>query len=466
MKNRLALIPLLATILLCLHCAESNYPQLINKEVDVILEKHAQAMGGKEKWRQLQSYRKVIDHSKGFKLTVTCLMPDKVKLHFQKEGLDLLRAYDGEYGYSVRNGQLMPMKKNDVVEMEEEPRYYSELMFAKDDGGKVQLLGKETIDEISCYKLLVKKLYAGEHTYWVNTETYLIEQTGEYIETEPLKGIYYKTRLMDYQTIDGYRFPFRQALIQHDGPPVESRVAKMEIDVDLEASDFSYHPNSTENLIRYWKDRYQDDRLHAFTFEQETIRFKDGVPSDTSIWYEAVQYPDKFRIDLGPKANRNSNLWRNDSIYVQRKGEIVHQGAEVRSSIIMEGALYVIPPDSTLAKLKAVNLDPALFDTASYEGTLAYIIGAKKGDLQSPQIWLDAERRILVRSISKSKKGALLEGRYGEFKQLWGHWVESYIEFFRDGELMQVEWYKNIDVHPELSPKVFDPKGFQNHYWY
>lgn len=225
-------------------------------------------------------------------------------------------------------------------------------------------------------------------------------------------------------------------------------------------------PASVTQLIQYWKSTEDANRLEAFTFVQETIRFREGESPDTSTWYEAIQYPNNFRIDFGEKDNQNSNLYRNDSIYVVRDGKTVHQGAQIQEFMILEGALYTLPVDSTLAKLKAVGIDIQLFDTTTYQNRLTYIVGAKKGDLTRSQIWLDAERRYAVRRFSKTKQGGLMEVKYDDFKNIDGHWVESWLEFYVDGTLVQTERYYDIDVKPKLSDGVFEPKGFWKKYWY
>ncbi|MEM7299328.1 MAG: hypothetical protein AAF391_13805, partial [Bacteroidota bacterium] len=297
-----------------------------DSRVASLLEKHAEAMGGKEKWASLKSYRKVFDRPDGQKMTMTCLMPDKISLHFEKDELDLIKAYDGEHGYLIRNGVYEPMRAGEAIEMAEEPDYYSELIFALERGYEVKYLGAEEVEGIKCEKLSVKKSEIDEQLYWLNAETHLIEQTGEYSEDTAHDGIYYLTRMGDYQDVNGYMFPYSQRLIPSDRDPIVSTVSEIEVDFTIDTEAFSFEPEGTENLIRYWKDRYQEGRLMAFTFVQETIRFRDGEVRDTATWYEAVQYPNFFRIDLGEKDLKNRNLYRNDSVYVIREGELVRQG--------------------------------------------------------------------------------------------------------------------------------------------
>ena len=227
-----------------------------------------------------------------------------------------------------------------------------------------------------------------------------------------------------------------------------------------------YQPNSARDLITHWKNHYADQSIRAFTFEQETIRFKDGQATDTALWYEAVQYPDQFRIDFGNGSEGNINLWRRDSVYVLREGEWKHRGPKVQESLILKGALYQLPVDTTLAKLTAVGIDTAIFRKAMLNERSMYVIGASTGDDTSPQMWVDAERRNVVKRTSRLTNGKTLAVVYDDFVQVDGYWVESWVEFLLDGTLIQTERYKNIQIRDELPQEIFDPNLFSNHFWY
>lgn len=229
----------------------------------------------------------------------------------------------------------------------------------------------------------------------------------------------------------------------------------------------TFQPASTKALIQYWKDNYRGQVLTSYTFTQETVRYREGKAQDPAIWEEAVQYPNYFRIDLPKTAEGyNINLSRNDSVYILRKGLLVDSSRQIQQFMLMEGSMYFDPIDSTLAKLQEVGIDIDIFTPAEYNERPVYIIGAEKGDLTVPQIWLDAERRCNVRRFSRTGSGKLLEVRYSEFKAYDGHWIEHWLEFLLDGQLVQTERYKNINIDPQLPKGTFDRNHFLKHFWY
>ncbi|MBO0323008.1 hypothetical protein J0X14_11935 [Muricauda sp. CAU 1633] len=224
---------------------------------------------------------------------------------------------------------------------------------------------------------------------------------------------------------------------------------------------------SVEALIDFMKTQKSEDQITEFTFVQETVHFnEEGQPQDTSTWYEAIRYPTEFRIDFGDPENRNANINRNDSIYVFRKDSLVHSGPEIQEFLILEGGLFHYSTAETLERLKSLGIDTSILNTSEYNGKPVYILGSTADDTSKPQIWVDAKELYVVRRFSQGKQGELYEVKYDDFKNIEGHWIETWIEFHVDGRLIQTERYNDIDLHPDLDDKVFDPKAFGASYWF
>lgn len=435
--------------------------------LEQILEQHIDAMGGKQAWSAITNYRMISKRRDGSSVMLNCLMPDQITIAFNQLDQRIVKGYDGAHGYLIQQDRYEPMRPGEAIEMAEEPRYYSELMFARDSGYLLTYEGKEEIFGISCFKINMVKSATDEHVYWINSESYLIEQTGEYSEDPAHHGIYYKTRLLNYREIDGCLFPFEQWLIANDGPPRKSNLTSCEINVDLATDHFTYEPSSTRNLIAYWKDRYAPNQPLAFTFDQETIEFDSmGNATDTSMWYEAVQYPNLFRIDFQRKPCTNTNLYRNDSVYIIRNDSLRHAGRRIQPFMILEGGLYTNPIDSTLSHLTQIGIDTAKFHAWENAGSKNYVIGVNAHTLNEPQIWLDVETRNSTRRITRNKAGKLFEVRYEDFRNIGGHSIEQWLEFYLDGQLIQTEEYRNVVIWPHLDEKIFHPNYCTQTYWY
>ncbi len=208
----------------------------VNKLIDL----HAEAMGGRERWRNMRSYALYQTRENGMEIEAYAEKPDKFKLVFRTKDQERIKSYDGEKGWLTNNGEYEAMRPGEAIEMAEEPEFYEELIFALENGHKVDYLGTEKLDGVLTYKIKMTKSGTDEQLYWLNAETYLIELTGEYSEDSAHEGIYYKTRFKDYRSVDGAQFPFLLELIPNDGTPIVMNYHRIETNVTFPKGFFSY----------------------------------------------------------------------------------------------------------------------------------------------------------------------------------------------------------------------------------
>lgn len=225
--------------------------------------------------------------------------------------------------------------------------------------------------------------------------------------------------------------------------------------------------SSTEELINYLKEKHPNKNLKGFTFRQNTIKYSNvGKSKDSSFWHEAIKYPGKFRIDIGPSNEGNINLNRSDSIYVFRKHKLVHNGVNIAQSLILKGGFFHYSTATTLEKLKKTGIDVSLFSMQNYNGRLVYVVGATDYKLQKAQIWIDAENLYLLRRISKRSNGDLHDVQYSDYIKKDGYWIETKISIYFNEKIIQEEFYDNIVTNPNLDNGVFDPKKVLTTKWY
>ena len=206
--------------------------------------------------------------------------------------------------------------------------------------------------------------------------------------------------------------------------------------------------------------------LKEYTFVQQTIRFDSaGKALPAATWYEALRYPDFFRIDVGDPGNGRGVIYRNDSTYSFREGKLARATAEPMPFMLLEGGLKCSKMEEVLAKVEKMGWDLSKFHSETFQGKEMYVLGAELGDLKSKQIWVEKERLIPIRRIDPEENGSILEVVYGEFQLLKGKWVETKVEFYLDGELLQTEIYSELNGKPRLKSSLFDPKQFGKWHW-
>lgn len=201
-----------------------------------------------------------------------------------------------------------------------------------------------------------------------------------------------------------------------------------------------------------------------FTFTQETIRYdQNGAVRDTAIWYEAVSYPDLFRIDYNDQGQ--FVVFRNDSSYRFKDYAFQRAALEPQEFLLFKGGMYYIPASSVKKKLEDYGYDISTFREDRFNGRRVYVVGAKSDDLNTKQFWIDADHYYTVRRISQVSNGKTLDVQYSNHKRVNGGWVEQVVTFYFDGRLVQVENYLDIQADKVLDKSIFNPSN-PSKYWY
>ena len=219
-------------------------------------------------------------------------------------------------------------------------------------------------------------------------------------------------------------------------------------------------------LLQLIKEQTRDFTFNEYTFIQETIRMnKDGSVRDTTTWYEALRFPDRFRIDFGELENGNAVIYRNDSVYLFREGSLAKSKAEENELMLLEGGICTHPVDTIRARMERQGYDLSKFRTDYFRGEPVYVIGAEKGDSTSKQIWIHKEKLATVRRLDPGEE-RMVEAIFDDFVYQDGAWIETWVEFYIDGQLLQTERYRSINTKPELEDALFDPNRFGEWNWH
>lgn len=217
----------------------AGQPMLPSITVEKLMDKHAQAMGGKKAWLNLKSWV-VTQKRKDGQVIAYAKKPDKFRLDFQLKGRTVTKSYDGKTGWLVVNGQYEPMRPGEAIEMAEEPDFYGELIYADKRGLPMKLVEPEMLNGHWCYRLQLTKSSTDTQWYWINPETFLVEQTAEYSEDSAHEGIFYKTIFLDYRSVNGLMFPREEGLIANDKPPRMWTLEKVELNKHIPNRFFRY----------------------------------------------------------------------------------------------------------------------------------------------------------------------------------------------------------------------------------
>ncbi|WP_420386643.1 hypothetical protein [Roseivirga sp.] len=221
--------------------------------------------------------------------------------------------------------------------------------------------------------------------------------------------------------------------------------------------------SSTSQLLDAMQVKHRNHWFKTFTFEQETIRYSGGAARDTSIWNEAILYPDRFRIDYGEPGR--FVIFRNDSAYRFSQSAFQSKRLEPQEFLLFKGGMYFMPAYEVSGKLKNYGYDTSLFREDRFNGQRVYVVGAKEGDLKAKQFWVNADHFYIVRRISALSDGRVLDVQYSDHKKFEGGWVEQKVIFYLQEQLIQIEKYLNIEVGQALSEQIFEPENPKMNWW-
>lgn len=207
---------------------------------------------------------------------------------------------------------------------------------------------------------------------------------------------------------------------------------------------FSLRAQSGSAIIKAMHQRYYKAPCKAYTFSQKNTHYKADTVSGSSVWYEAVEFPDKFRIDFGVKENGNYVIFRNDSVFNYKKGVLTKVRADSSTLLLLLGGMYYRDLDDVMRRMRAAGYHTNVVSKQLWNKSEVYVIGAKEKDLVSNQLWIDKKTLRLLRIIEKMNEQETMDMRFEAHQDWCQGYVETRVSFRRNGILEQVEEYYDV----------------------
>ena len=211
-------------------------------------------------------------------------------------------------------------------------------------------------------------------------------------------------------------------------------------------------------------DRYSTKWYRTFTFNQTTEVYRNDTLRHTETWYEAVMFPDKFRIDFGPTDSGNAVIYKGDSVSIFRQGKLRGVRKDDNDLTFILGGMYFMPFDQVLEKIKGYNYDVTKSHEDMWKGKPVYVVGANMGEDTLNQLWIDKQNLYVVRMLTFNDNRKE-EGLFEDQISLGGGWTETKVHFYINNKLIQVETYHDCKAGMDLDPRVFEASEFGKVYW-
>ena len=224
---------------------------------------------------------------------------------------------------------------------------------------------------------------------------------------------------------------------------------------------------TTEELVSAMQTRYAKSWYQTATFVQKTTNIDKDGNKKVETWYEAMSLPGSLRIDFTPTKDGNGILFTNSQIYIFKNGKIDANRPYVHPLMILGFDIYRLPQTDVIEKLKGLKFDLSIFREDTWQGRRVYVVGAKAGDLHSPQFWIDKKNLYFVRMIRPAGKDGVQtqETQFNKYRKLGGGWMSPEVIFSVDGKIVTTEEYSELRANVPFDPKLFDPQSFATVHW-
>jgi hypothetical protein len=215
-----------------------------------------------------------------------------------------------------------------------------------------------------------------------------------------------------------------------------------------------------EGVVAAMRQKYANRWYKTATFRQVTTDYEPDGTKKVAIWYEALSMPGKLRIDFEPVKDGNGILFADDKLYAMKKGKVDSSRPLIHPLLLLAFDVYFLPVDQSVAKLEQLKFDLSLVREDTWQGRPVYVVGAKAGDLHSPQFWIDKERLYFVRMFRPAGKDgvSISEIQFNKYVRLGGGWISPDVLFVLDGKTTTTEAYSELKADVKLDDELFNPE--------
>ena len=229
----------------------------------------------------------------------------------------------------------------------------------------------------------------------------------------------------------------------------------------MTAPIFAFDIKTGEDLIVAMHKKYDGKWYKTLTFSQQTITHHPDGTTNSEKWYEAMSVPGDLRIDFADSKTGDGILFAGGKVYSFRDGKPATGRPFVHPLLVLGFDIYMQPTATTIEQVKAMGIDLSSVHAEMWMGKAVYVVGAKQGDLNTPQVWVDKKDLVFVRLIQlggKDKK-TVQETQFNKYiKVKGGGWVSAEVKFFVDSKPTTTEEYSDIQTGIKLDSSLWDPE--------
>ena len=214
------------------------------------------------------------------------------------------------------------------------------------------------------------------------------------------------------------------------------------------------------SLVEAMHRRYEGKWFRTLQLFQENTSYSASGRESKTQWWERIAVPGRLRIDNVPLANRAGVLYLGDTVRVFDNGAETRRAQSVNLLLLATIDLYAQPPARTAAVLDSLGFALGAVRRDEWQGRPVWVTGAAAGDSTTNQLWVDAERMLVVRLIQKGRAGSrevVSDWRFQKFADVGGGALATETLQYRDGRLALRQEYRQLVADATFVEGAFDP---------
>jgi hypothetical protein len=218
-----------------------------------------------------------------------------------------------------------------------------------------------------------------------------------------------------------------------------------------------------QDVIGAMHERYAGQWYQTLTFKQRTSRLLPSGKWSVQTWWEAMKLPGKLRIDFDPVSAGNGVLYARDSQFVVQNGRALRGDPGINPLLLLGFDVYTAPVAHTTARLRREGFDLSRVWETTFQGRPVIVVGARRGDYNRKQFWIDSERMLFVRMLEPQPRDStkMQDIRFTNYERRGGGWIAPRVEIWTDQKLVFYEDYEDIRVDVPLDDALFIPSRWK-----
>ena len=211
-----------------------------SQNLDEIISKHIEAIGGRANWEKINSLRtESVMKAQGAEIKFTGIILNKKASRSDifvmgMKGFNILTTNQG-WNFAPWQGQAKSeaMTEDDVKNSQDELEILEELMTYKEKGNSIDYYGMDDIDGTECHKIKMTTTQDKEITFYIDPSNYMIIKRTKKVKSNGQENEM-STYFSDYKKLpEGIVFPMSSS-----SGWSESEITKLEINPKIEESLF------------------------------------------------------------------------------------------------------------------------------------------------------------------------------------------------------------------------------------